>query len=81
MMVKVADLMPGFFAVLVVVHFRLEALLLGPAEIHAQQHLGPVLALRAAGAGMHGDNGVERIGLAREHGARFELFGKRGERS
>ena len=65
------------FAVLVVVHLRLEALLLGPAQIHAHQHLGPVLALRAARAGMHGDNGIQRIGLAREHGPRFQLFGKR----
>ncbi len=43
------------------------------------QHLGPVLAFGAAGAGMHGDDGVERIGLAGEHGARFELFGERGQ--
>ena len=43
------------------------------------QHLGPVLALGAAGAGMHGDDGVERIGLAGEHGAGFELFSECGE--
>ncbi len=69
----------GLFAVLVVVHLGFEALLLGPAQIHAQQHLGPVLALGAAGAGMHGDDGVERVGLAGEHGAGFELFGEGGE--
>ena len=68
------------FAVLVVVHLGLEALLLGPAQIHAHQHLGPVLALRAARAGMHGDDGVQRIGLAIEHGARFKLFGKSRQR-
>ncbi len=28
---------------------------------------------------MHGDDGVQRIGLAVEHGARFQLFGKRGQ--
>ena len=70
----------GLFAVLVVVHLGFEALLLGPAQIHAQQHLGPVLALGAARAGMHGDDGVERIGLAGEHGPRFELFGERCQR-
>ncbi len=68
-----------FFAVLVVVHFGLEALLLGPAQIHAQKHLGPVLALGAAGAGMHGDDGVQRVGLAGEHGAGFQFLGKRGQ--
>ena len=67
------------FAVLIVVHLGLEALLLGPAQIHAHQHLGPVLALGAAGAGMHGDDGVQRVGLAAEHGARFERFGKGAE--
>jgi hypothetical protein len=30
----------------------LVAVLLGPARVHAQQHVGPVLALGAAGAGM-----------------------------
>ncbi len=67
------------FAVLVVVHLGFEALLLGPAQVHAQQHLGPVLAFGAARAGMHGDDGVERVGLAVEHGARFEVLGKCGQ--
>ena len=78
-MVKVADLMPALVAILVVVHLGLEALPLGPAEIHAEKHLGPVLALGAAGAGMHGDDGVERVGFAVEHGAGFELFSECGE--
>ncbi len=68
------------FAVLVVVDLRLESLLLGPAQVHAHQHLGPVLALGAARAWMNGDDGVERIGLAAEHGPRFKLFGKSGQR-
>ncbi len=70
----------GLFAVLVVVHLGFEALLLGPAQIHAHQHLGPVLALGAARAGMHGDDGVERVGFAGKHGAGFELFIKCGQR-
>ena len=51
--------------------FDLEAVLLGPARIHAQQHRGPVLALGAAGAGMHFEIGIEAVGLARQQ--RFEL--------
>ncbi len=43
------------------------------------QHLRPVLALGAAGAGVHGDDGVERVGLAGEHGFGFQRFGKCGE--
>ena len=56
-----------------------EALLLGPAQIHAHQHLGPILALGAAGAGVDGDDGVERIGFAVEHGAGFEVLVESGE--
>ncbi len=51
--------------------FDLEAVLLGPARIHAQQHLGPVLALGAAGAGVHLEIGIEAVGLARQQ--RFQL--------
>ena len=49
----------------------LVAVLLGPARIHAQQHVGPVLALGAARAGMDLEIGVVRIGLARKQ--RLEL--------
>ena len=46
-------------------------MLLGPAQVHAQQHLGPVLALGAAGAGGHLQEGVVVVGLAGQH--RFQL--------
>jgi hypothetical protein len=49
----------------------LEAVLLGPARVHAQQHLGPVLALGAAGAGMDFEIGIVGVGLARQQ--RLEL--------
>ena len=39
-------------------------MLLGPARIHAQQHVGPVLALGTAGAGMDLDIAVVSVGLA-----------------
>ena len=42
----------GFFALRLLDVVDLETVLLGPAHIHAQQHVGPVLALGAAGAGM-----------------------------
>ena len=44
----------------------LEAVLLGPARVHAQQHAGPVLAFGAARAGMDFQIAVVGVGLARE---------------
>ena len=61
----------GFFAVGLFDVVDLEAVLLGPAHIHAQQHVGPVLALGAAGAGMHFEVGIVGVGLARQQ--RLEL--------
>ncbi len=60
-----------FVAVLVVDHFRLPALGLAEAQIHPEQHGGPVAALRAARAGRDGDDGVGLIHLATEHHAQF----------
>ncbi len=78
-MVKVADLMPASSPSCRSLISVLKSLLLGPAQVHAHQHLRPVLAFRAAGAGVDGDNGVQRIGLAVEHGAGFQLFVERGQ--
>ena len=62
---------PGLFALGLLDPVDLVAVLLGPARIHAQQHVGPVLAFGAAGAGMDLEVGVAGIGLAREQ--RLEL--------
>ena len=48
-------------------HVALEAAPLGPAQVHAQQHLRPVLRLGAAGARMDRDDRVLAIVLAAEH--------------
>ena len=45
-------LQPRLFALGLVQDLGLEAGAIGPAQIHAQQHLGPVLRLGAAGSGM-----------------------------
>ena len=66
----------GLVAVLNFVDLDFEVLALAPADVHAHEHLGPVLRLGAAGAGVDDDDGVERIGLFGEHGLRFELFGE-----
>ena len=61
----------GLFALGLFEIFDLEAVLLGPARVHAQQHRGPVLALGAAGAGMDFEIGVEPVGFAGQQ--RFEF--------
>ena len=53
---------------------RLEPLILAPPQIHAEQHLGPVLRFSATGSGLDIEIGVVLIGLAREHATEFELF-------
>ncbi len=57
---------PRLVAFLRVVDLDLEAAALEPAQVHAQQHLGPVLRLRAAGAGVDGDDGAALVVLAAE---------------
>ena len=61
----------GLFAFALLDVFDLIALALGPARVHAQQHVGPILALGAARAGVDFQIGVIGVGLARQHG--FEL--------
>ena len=60
---------------------RAVALALGPARVHAQQHLRPVLRLRAAGAGVYGEDGVVAVVRAAEHQPKLqavELLGQLG---
>lgn len=56
-----------------------ETFLLGPAQIHAQEHFGPVLRFGAAGAGFHSDDGVEAIVFTGQQGFGFK-FGEIGVR-
>ena len=72
-------LQPGFVARLVVDHLALEAAALDPAQVHAQQHLGPVLRLGAACARMNRDDGVLAIVLAAEHLLDLAAFDEAGE--
>ena len=44
-----------------------------PAQVHAQQHLRPVLRLGAAGAGLDVEEGVVRVHLAVEHALELEV--------
>ena len=48
---------------------------LGPARVHARQHLGPVLGFGAAGAGVDLDIGVVRVGLAAQQRLEPRLAG------
>ena len=57
-------------------HRGAKAFLLRPAEIHAQEHLGPVLGFCAARAGLDGDDGVEAVAFAGEKSFGFEVGDK-----
>ena len=61
----------GLFAGQQVEDGHLEAVPLGPADVHPHQHLGPVLRLGAAGAGVDGEEGVPRVVRTLQH--RLEL--------
>jgi hypothetical protein len=68
---------------MIVDQLDLHAVALGPARVHALQHLGPVLAFGAAGAGIDLDIGVVGVGLAGKKGGNLvllRLVGKLGER-
>ena len=56
----------GFLAVGHVHDLDLVLPLLGPADVHAHEHVGPILALRAAGAGMDFEKRVVPVRLAGE---------------
>ena len=51
-----------------------ETVLVGPAQVHAQQHVGPVLGLGAAGTGLDVEVGVVGVHLAAEHAAELQFL-------
>ena len=55
------------------------ALPLAVAQVHAQQHRGPVLRLRATAARLDVDEGIVRIHRACEHAAEFEILHRRAQ--
>ena len=63
----------GLFAGHQVDDVRSEAALLAPAQVHAHEHLRPVLRLRAAGAGVDGDDGVPVVIRARERELELQI--------
>ena len=60
----VADLIPASSPGLSATHSTLCPCFSAPARVHAQQHLGPVLTLGSARAGVHLEIGVVGVGLA-----------------
>jgi hypothetical protein len=58
-------------------HLRLESTPLRPAEVHAEQHLGPVLRLEAAGAGVDLDDRVAGVVLAAEELLQLQVVERR----
>ena len=63
----------GLIAGQQIIHFRFKPPPLSKAQIHAQEHLGPVLGLGAAGAGMDGDNGILVVVFATQEQLQFQV--------
>src|SRR5690606_20217567 len=61
------------FASLVVGNFSVIAMLLGPAKIHAQQHLRPILAFCSASARVNCDNRAVDIMLPGKKCSQLDL--------
>jgi len=58
----------GFLAWLLVDEISFESVALGPAQIHPQQHPGPILSVGPAGTGVDGDYRVARVvGTGKQH--------------
>ena len=51
-----------------------EAVLVGPAQVHAQQHVGPVLGFGAARTGLDVEVAIVGVHLAAEHAAELQPF-------
>ena len=52
---------------------RAEPFAFRPAEIHAQQHFGPILRFHAAGAGLDGHDGVQAVVFTGKQRERLQL--------
>ena len=63
----------GFFVVLAVQQFDLVAAILGPLDVHPQQHLGPIVGVGAAVAGVDGEDGPFVVVRTAEQGLGFQL--------
>jgi hypothetical protein len=69
----------GFLSWQIIEGFHFITFALGIAHIHSQKHLGPVLGLRAAGAGVDAQDGVADVILLEVQCLKFglgELFFK-----
>jgi len=69
----------GDFAVALIDDFGLDAVPVGPLQIHPQQHRGPILRLGAARSGLNVEKRIVRVHLAGKHALEFQLFDLGGQ--
>ncbi|GBD15921.1 hypothetical protein HRbin26_00816 [bacterium HR26] len=63
----------GLLALADIEHLSLVASALRPAQVHPEQHLGPVLRVHPAGPGMDRQDGILRVVRAAQHEPQLEL--------
>ena len=55
-------------------HFSFEAFCFAPTQIHAQQHISPVLCFRASRTRLYINKSIIRVHLSGEHTPEFQLL-------
>src|SRR5262249_10787798 len=63
-----------FFSILIIKHLSLEAILLGPSQIHAHEHFSPVLGFGPSCSWVNVYNSVEAVVLTGKQYLRFEVI-------
>ena len=71
---NVADLRPAFLARGGLDELRREAAIVGPAKVHPEQHLGPVLRVRPTGSGVNRHDRIPAVVLAAKQGGFLETL-------
>lgn len=51
----------------------LEAAAVGPARVHPEKHIGPIVGFRPAGAGLDGHDGIGFVVRTREEGRDLDV--------
>jgi hypothetical protein len=75
----VALLIPASFTGLIIDHLALQSVAFAPAQVHPEQHFGPVLGIGAPGAGVDGDDRIPGVILTTKQHLSLAFVDQPGE--